>query len=252
VLRAPSRRVPRDSGTVRLKVRRHPQPEGPTEQTVAGLDLAGSEARRTGGCELRRDMSVRTCVLGSDTEVLRWVIRLHPALVAIDAPLSLPDGRRDLDDRTGPHFRACDYRLRELRIPFFPLTLGPMRMLTARGMRLRGALEAQGIRVVESYPGGVQDILGWPRKADGVERLRQAMIRAGFEGDVHRRSISHDELDAIACAYAALLQLNGLGQLIGDPAEGQILLPCGTVESPRSGRRRRAGRIKHQPKRPAT
>ena len=192
---------------------------------VVGLDLAGSEARRTGFCCLTGAWTVRTRLLGRDAEVVEETVRARPRLVAIDAPLSLPRGRADLDDRNGPHFRACDRRLRELGIPFFPITLGPMRMLTRRGLRIRSALEASGLRVLESYPGGVQDLLRWPRKSEGVERLRRALVRFGFRGDVQHRTISHDELDAIACAHVARLFLEGEAQLIGDPAEGEILLP---------------------------
>lgn len=177
-------------------------------------------------------------MLGRDAEIVESTVRARPRLVAIDAPLSLPRGRTDLDDRTGPHFRACDRRLRELGIPFFPITLGPMRMLTRRGIRIRSALEESGLHVLESYPGGVQDLLHWPRKGEGVERLRRALVRFGFRGDVQHRSITHDELDAIACAHVARLFLAGKAQLIGDPAEGEILLP--RVARPvgrRSGRR---------------
>lgn len=201
---------------------------------VVGLDLAGSERRRTGFCVLSGRHSVTTRVLGDDTEVVRATVAARPALVAIDAPLSLPRGRSDISDRNGPHFRECDRALRALRIPFFPITLGPMRMLTERGIRIRSALRAHGMRVVESYPGGVQDLLGWPRKSEGAERLRCALLRAGFRGDVERATITHDELDAVACAHVARLFLNGRARLVGDPEEGEILLPL-----PRRSQRKR-------------
>lgn len=164
-------------------------------------------------------------MLGTDEEILNAATEVEPRLVAVDAPLSLPRGRASIEDRNGPHFRACDLALRRLHIPFFPITLGPMRMLTRRGVALRDALGRRGISVLETYPGGVQDLLGWPRKGEGAERLRRALVRFGFRGEVQHRSISHDELDAIACAHVARLFHLGRAQLLGDPTEGQILLP---------------------------
>ena len=93
--------------------------------------------------------------------------KARPGLVVIDAPLSLPRGRKTIEDRSGPHLRECDRELLRRKVPFFPLTLGPMRMLTVRGMRIARALSKRGFPVVEGYPGGAQDILGLPRKKAG-------------------------------------------------------------------------------------
>jgi predicted nuclease with RNAse H fold len=193
--------------------------------TVVGLDLAGSPARRTGFCVIRSGKRVRTAVLGPDEEILGRTMETRPDLVSIDAPLCLPRGRASLEARGPPHFRACDLELRRLGIRFFPVTLGPMRMLTARGIHLKGELEGQGIRVVESFPGGAQDLLGLPRKNAGTETLRRALLRFGFRGSVDRRSITHDELDAILCAWVGQLLLTERALAIGDPTEGTLVLP---------------------------
>jgi predicted nuclease with RNAse H fold len=200
--------------------------------TVVGLDLAGSPLRRTGFCTLRAGRTVETQVLGPDEEILERTLRCRPALVAIDAPLSLPRGRASLQARGPPHFRACDLELRQLGIRFFPLTLGPMRMLTARGIRLKAALEGHGLRVVESYPGAAQDLLGLPRKGDGVERLRRALVKYGFRGSVEHRSITHDELDAVLCAWSGRLFLLGKALVLGDPDEGTMVLPKPAARRP--------------------
>ncbi len=164
--------------------------------------------------------------LGTDAEILAAVRAAAPDVVSIDAPLSLPRGRRRLGDRTGPHFRACDFALRARGIPFFPLTLGPMRMLTARGMRLKRRLESEGRRVIESYPGGAQDVLGWPRKQAGVEDLRRALLRHGLTGDVERVDLTHDELDAATAAVVGRMYLLGDAEALGDPQEGTLVLPA--------------------------
>jgi uncharacterized protein len=207
--------------------------------TVLGLDLAGAPARDTGCCVLPADRRARTSVLHTDEEILRTVWEAMPKLTLIDAPLSLPRGRRTLEDRSGPHFRQCDLELRRLGIRFFPLTLGPMRMLTARGMRLAATLRSRGFRVEEGYPGGAQDLLGVPRKQEGAGRLQSALRKIGIRGDLVRRPLTHDELDAVTLAWVGQLYLGGKALAIGSPSEGTMILPLGknlpARRGPRSG-----------------
>ena len=192
---------------------------------VAGLDLAGSPARDSGFCVLTGPRQARASILHSDGEVLRVLAETRPLLTLVDAPLSLPRGRATIEDRSGPHFRECDRELRRLGIRFFPLTLGPMRMLTVRGMRLAGALRERGLTVEEGYPGGAQDLLGIPRKQEGAAPLQRALRRRGIEGDLAGGLLTHDELDAVTLAWVARLHLQGEAQTIGDPSEGIMVLP---------------------------
>ncbi len=203
---------------------------------VVGLDLAGSPKRDTGACVMAGPRRLRAAVLHSDREILEFVRSARPALVVIDAPLSLPRGRRSIEDRSGPHLRECDRELLRRRVPFFPLTLGPMRMLTVRGMVLAQELSSLGIPVLEGYPGGAQDLLGWPRKKAGVKVLQRRIRRAGLGGDLDRRPLTHDELDAVTIAFVGWNFRKGVGLLIGDPTEGLMLLP-----DPTRGRARGRG-----------
>jgi uncharacterized protein len=197
----------------------------PRRGSVIGLDLAGSPGRRTGFCRLGPGLATRTAPLAGDAEILDAVRSSRPSIVAIDAPLSLPAGRLSLDIPGPPHLRQCDRELQKLGIRFFPVTLGPMRMLTARGIALARRFRADGFTVIEAYPGGAQDVLGIPRKGAGVETLRRALVRFGFRGDVERRAITHDELDAVVCAYTGREHLAGRSLVLGDPAEGELVLP---------------------------
>jgi len=164
-------------------------------------------------------------VLGDDAEIVRAVTEAAPAIVAIDAPLALPRGRRSLDVPGPPHLRACDRELLDLGIRFLPVTLGPMRMLTGRGIALAAELRRRGFAVIEAYPGGAQDVLGLPRKGQGEERLRRALVRFGFRGAVERPGLTHDELDAITCAYTGREHLAGRSQVLGTPEEAELVLP---------------------------
>ncbi|MCI4372390.1 MAG: DUF429 domain-containing protein [Thermoplasmata archaeon] len=192
---------------------------------VVGLDLAGSPHRTTGFCYLGRGPNVRVAPLHTDEEILEATRSARPDVVSIDAPLSLPHGRRTIEDRSGPHLRSADRELIRLGIRFFPITLGPMRMLTTRGLRLKDELESDGYRTIESYPGAAQDLLGIPRKQAGTEPLRRGLLRLGLKGDLARKDLTHDELDGVTCALVGRAYLRGDFLAIGDPTEGLMILP---------------------------
>ncbi len=192
---------------------------------VIGLDLAGSERRNTGFCVMDAKMRCSTSVLHTDAEVVSKTLEAHPQVVSIDAPLFLPRGRVSLEKRGPPHFRECDKELLRMKIRFFPISLGPMRMLTARGMKLRGVFEKEGLEVIESFPGAIQDILGMPRKQAGVGLLEAALRRYGVAMPRTEAEYSGDELDAITSALVGLMYLKGSYRAIGDPEEGLMILP---------------------------
>ncbi len=125
-----------------------------------------------------------------------------------------------------------------MRIRFFPISLGPMRMLTARGMRLRAALEERGFEVIESFPGAAQDLLGMPRKQKCLRELEAALRRYGVRMGRRRGGFTGDELDAVTSALVGLVYRNGEYRAIGDAEEGLMILPDSPIL--RSVRRRPA------------
>ncbi len=173
---------------------------------VVGLDLAGVETRPTGFCVLD-GMHAITADLYGNEEVLKRTIECTPQVIGIDAPLSLPTGRASIEDRNGPHLRDCDKELLKAHIRFFPVTLGPMRKLTARGMALREILEGKGFTVLEVYPGGAQDVFGIPRKQKGLDKLLSGLQKLGISG--LNDKMSDHELDAVTCAFVGKLFLEG-------------------------------------------
>jgi len=112
-----------------------------------------------------------------------------------------------------------------MRIRGFPLTIGPMRTLTSRGIRIARQLRQLGLSVVETYPGAAQDILRIPRKQYGLEALQRGLIDLGCNGDLRRRKLTGDELDAVNCALVAKEYASGSYLAIGDPAEIMMVLP---------------------------
>ncbi|MGA3108972.1 MAG: DUF429 domain-containing protein [Candidatus Bathyarchaeia archaeon] len=192
-----------------------------------GLDLAGVYTRPTGVCIINQKLRVTCSVVHSDAEILSIVKRSGTKVVAIDAPLALPLGRHCLGEhcRGRSHFRACDLVLREMGIRFFPITLGPMRTLTSRGMRLLKKIERLHVDVIETYPGAAQDLLGIPRKQYGLGELQESLKKIGCSGDILTRNLTGDELDAINCALVAKQYGEGHYVAIGDPSEIMMILP---------------------------
>lgn len=188
--------------------------------TIVGLDLAGSPKRPTGFCVLR-GRHAEACVLYDDDQIVEYTLAAEPALVPIDAPLTLPKGRRTIHDRSGEHFRPCDLALRKRGIRFFPITLGPMRMLTERGMHLSRRLRRKGCRTVEAYPGASQDLWGLPRQHKDLTGLLRGLRRRGLLG--LSRNMTGHELDAATIALTGQMELAGKGERIG--GRGGILLP---------------------------
>jgi len=199
--------------------------------TVVGIDLAGSPKRMTGLCAMEGTKILEYCWVHEDKDILGFVQAARPMLVTIDAPLRLPPGRRSLEDRNGEHFRPCDRLLHQRGIKFFPITLGPMRMLTTRGIGLRQKLQRRGIPALEMYPGGAQDILGIPRKQHGMRELREGLSDLGIR--TIAPDANGDELDAITGAYVGVLYTRGKAELLGDERTGGILLPFANTSSKR-------------------
>ena len=197
---------------------------------VVGIDLAGSPKRPTGLCVLR-DLIAETRVAFSDEDILTFVREARPALIPIDAPLSLPKGRRTVHDRSGEHLRECDRALLRLGIRFFPITLGPMRMLTERGLSLKRKLLRLGFQTVECYPGAAQDLWSIPRQHKDRLGLLNGLRKLGLRG--LKKAATSDELDAATAALVGQWFLSGHGMMLG--GDKGILIPAidGRQEVPR-------------------
>jgi len=189
---------------------------------ILGIDLAGSEKRKTGICLLDEKLNAQCQVVFSNEEIFNLIKKENPSLIAIDAPLSLPFGRKSLEKKSPFHFRKADLELFKMKIKFFPITLGPMRMLTKRGIFLKEKLKKK-YRVIEVYPGATQDILGLPRKQKGEKKLLNAIKKLGIK--ISQKNLTADELDAICCALTGYLFLKKKTISLGNKKEGQIIVP---------------------------
>ncbi len=187
---------------------------------LLSLDLAGSPKHNTGYAYLRKNSATLiTGTLLEDSDILCLAKKPRFKLIGIDAPLSLPPGRKTIEDRGGAHFRPCDLMLRSMGIRFFPITLGPMRMLTRRGMEIKQSLENNQKTVIELFPGASLDILGIPRK--DPKAVAAFLAKQGWRV---KQMESVDESDAAIGLYTLYLFTKQRAKLLGN----QILIPSKT------------------------
>lgn len=171
-------------------------------KSLIGIDLAGSEKRNTGWAILK-DKKFESGIIHTDKEIISLIKRYKIKKVVIDAPLTLPKGRKSIDKKDENHFRECDIKLRKEGIKFFPITLGPMRKLTKRGMALKKKLEKLGIKVFEGFPGASYDRLGVPRK--DTKKIRRLLKKFSFPAP----DATQDELDALILLLTLYLKEKG-------------------------------------------
>ncbi len=190
---------------------------------VVGIDLAGSPKRNTGICLMYNKRIVKYATLHGNDEIISFVKEASPEVIGIDAPLSLPPGRKSLEDNNGVHLRECDRELLKRKIRFFPVTLGPMRMLTMRGLELKKKFRRMGFDSYEMFPGATQDVFGIPRKQHSLTGLYKGLVGLGIKG--MKKDMNNDELDAVTCAYTAYLFLKGKAEILGSLKKGAIIIP---------------------------
>jgi uncharacterized protein YprB with RNaseH-like and TPR domain/predicted nuclease with RNAse H fold len=197
---------------------------------VVGIDLRGNPKNPTGWarCEGR---AAESRIVYSDDEILELTLSTGPDLVSIDAPLSLPRGRLSVSDDSpcraeGGIVRDAERILWSRGIPVYPSLIRHMQGLTQRGINLTRALEESGVKVIESYPGAAQDILGIPRKRVDINILRLGLSEWGFEtvGDW-----THDQLDAVTSAMVGYFYLADEYEAIGADDEGYMIIPRWTA-----------------------
>jgi uncharacterized protein YprB with RNaseH-like and TPR domain/predicted nuclease with RNAse H fold len=188
---------------------------------IVGIDLTGSEKRATGWA-LMEGGSVTTKCIRTDEELINETLAAKADLVSIDSPLSLPEG---YGDPGVPIYRKCELALKRMGISVFWCLLPSMQMLTRRGIKLTCELRKAGNKVIESYPGAAQDILGIPRKKASLEELKWGLSRAGITGEFLTAHVTHDEVDAITSALVGLFYLADDYIALGTPSEDYLIVP---------------------------
>jgi hypothetical protein len=203
-----------------------------------GLDLTSSPERPSAAVVL--GLGLKAVYVGQSSEdeaILDMVSRLQPLLVAIDSPLTLPLGLDCLEE-TCPcqplnpeKGRRAERDLNREGIWCYSTTKRSfIKAMVYRGIDLREALEGRGFRVVEVYPYATKRRL-WgrdiPKKTtpEGREFFRERLLALVPSLEFFRQQLSHHMVDAALAAYTAYLYCRGEGEALGDPREGQIVVP---------------------------
>ena len=172
-----------------------------------------------------------------DCDILALARRWRPRYLAIDAPLSLPEGMCCLEEccpcaPVSPDgLKAAERALLKEGIGLFRTTKRSIiKAMVYRAIGLRRVLEERGYAVVEVYPYASKvRLFGRPVPKKTTKAGRQ-WLRQRLEGLVlglreHGRPLGHDQLDAIVAAYTAYLHGQGQAEAVGDREEGVIVVP---------------------------
>jgi predicted nuclease with RNAse H fold len=211
----------------------------PASPPCLGVDLAGLPTNPSGIATILDGRLFDLHSVGSDAEIVGLARALGPrTVIAMNAPLTLPRGRCCLDDDCrcrhdpGTRSRALERQLARERVPILASAL--IKVLARRGIALAGQMHAAGFTVLEAYPFATLLLLGLPTKGKRSRRGR-AVIHAALAplvpGLDHPDASEH-ELDAVICALTADLWLRGRCRLVGDPAEGQMVVPLPPATTP--------------------
>jgi predicted nuclease with RNAse H fold len=177
-----------------------------------GIDLAGSPKNDTGFCVLEvtgEDKVLAVTLLHSDTEILEKISKASPDLIAIDAPLTYEGINRECDSILSPYGAL-------------PVTLRGMEVLARRGTNLAAEVRKTGCKYLEVYSKATGKILGFHDPDESV--MQRKLLAVGLRGDLERRILSRDEIDALFAALTAYLHAIGATEEVGDE-KGKIVIP---------------------------
>lgn len=231
-------------------------------QVVAGVDLAAGRGTTevallelVDGAALPIFRAQAHRAVTSDEEILAVLAGARPAVIAIDAPLTLPrmvadalrrDGRatgasagRPDASASSPYTRQAERDPIWAELGLRPLPVSFLGGLTFRAITLVPKLRAllPESAVIEVFPTATLRALGVGPTMEGTKRgaktsiaaraaTQQGLARyiAGLPSPA-RELLGADLLDALAAALTAVACTSGQFRVIGEADEGQIVLP---------------------------
>lgn len=215
-----------------------------------GIDPSGSE-KRISGCAIINQYGslVKAGHTATDNEILDFFDPYNINGMGIDAPKGLPNGmglcclqdHPDCDCEPTPS-RECEKKLIQQGLRLYPVnknTFISAKHWIRRGLLLYLRLQNMNIECYEVYPAGLKRILfpktdiPLPKSSVASRRILQRIL-SNYIYDiptVTKQPYSDHILDAILAAYAIYLyKEKNNGNLIGNPREGQILMPVSAIE----------------------
>jgi predicted nuclease with RNAse H fold len=179
-----------------------------------GIDLAGLSRNPTGWALLKGN-AVKTALVYTDSEILETIVKNHPALIAIDAPLSLP--------KKTVLFRKADREMIRKGYRVFPLNLPAMKKLALRAIRLNRLIEEKRYKTIEVHPTSTRKALQMSLK--DWKAIQEVLKTLGLKGELETRPLATHEIDAVTAALTAVLHLKSQTERLGGDEEGYIIVP---------------------------
>jgi predicted nuclease with RNAse H fold len=192
-------------------------------KTIAGIDYGNKYAGTTVICYNSRDKIAfiqSSKNADADAFLLNELAYIHPDLVMIDAPLSLP-GVYWLGDEYRDHFfRTCDRELKAMS----PMFLGG---LTARAISV--VKQLNGTEVRETYPRKLVDILQltasqYKQDKKDLEFFAETLKNLSGIPFNPAQLISWHHVDAFLAFLSGVRYLQEKEQRFGIPEEGVVIV----------------------------
>jgi len=181
---------------------------------VIGIDLAAAIRNPTGWAILE-NKKVQTQILYTDNEILENTLHNQPALIAIDAPLSLP--------KNGEFFRKSDKEMVRKGYRVLPPNFPAMKKLTLRAINLNKLIGEKTYKTIEVHPTSTRKALQMPLK--DWKSIQEILKTLGLKGKIETHPLTTHEIDAVTAALTAVLHLQRQTERIGDDKEGYIIVP---------------------------
>lgn len=172
------------------------------EVIIFGVDLAHKRNPSELGVLNLRESSLKFHTV-TFSEILLKLREQNPALLLIDAPLSLP--------ATGEPWRKCEEKMVKLGFHPLPLTISSMRTLSKLGMELEKRAEQFVKNIFETFPAASFRILGFDKKPQTKKERKKARRKLSklYPIDIKKEHLLKDELDALLCCLAGFDWLKG-------------------------------------------
>jgi predicted nuclease with RNAse H fold len=129
-----------------------------------------------------------------------------PALIAVDASLSLP--------AKGEAFRKADREMVKKGYRVFPPTFPAMKTLTLRAIKLNKLIEENTYRTIEVRPTSTRKALQMPLK--DWKTIQETLKTLGLKGELEKRPLATHEIDAVTATLTATLHLSKQTERVGD------------------------------------
>jgi len=203
-----------------------------------GIDLTSTPAKLSACLGLDKELHIAYLgFLAADRDIIDVINLCLPEVIAIDAPLTLPEGLCCLEEscpcqpKSEWKNRQCDRELRKEGIPCYPTTKKTfIKDLIYRGIELETELCQQEHHIIEIYPYASKVRLfgkAMPVKttSQGIAFLKEHLgnLLPGLKP--YLSMFEHNLCDAAVAAYTAFLYGQNLADALGNSKEGLIFIP---------------------------